>query len=326
MTRWKGVLAAGLMTASLASAEYSGTTGGQTLQRLVPARPTALGEAFTAIGGDIDAITVNPAGVAKIPGKAISTTYQKAFADQSFGSLMYAHPISFGSLFVGGGYFDAGTIDINQTDGTNERRRAQQDVVGMAGFALGRHTPFSLGVTGKFLRSELAEEATAEVAAFDAGLQWETPVNNLVLGAAAQNMGPDIEYEQEGDPLPSAFRGGISYDLDPAELGWVKDFPYQFLLTVDGIKTKDEDGGVLAGLEVTRLLEFLEKEGSAAIRGGYRSDRETVTAGIGFMVGNIAFDYAVAIIADLDELHRFTLSYRFLPEAQEQKVRKKPIF
>lgn len=296
---------------SAVSAAEVGTTGAQTLRRLSAARPLGLGEAYTGVGGDVDALPFNPASLAKINSAMISTVYQSGFADQSIGSINYAHPIPFGALFVGGGYFTAGDIELNQSDGTRGSVRAQQDFVGLAGIALGIDSSLSFGVTGKYLKSELAEVAQANVVAMDAGVHWTTPLMGLGLGAAMQNMGPDIEYERQGDPLPLTYRAGFAYTLDFAKMGLFKQFPYVFMLTADGVKTKDEEAGVHSGFEIRRDIEMSETTSSAALRGGYRSESQAVDIGVGFMIARVALDYSVGLVSDLDPSHRFSLGYRF---------------
>ena len=297
-----------------------GTTGGLTLTRMVGARASGLGEAFTSIPGDINSISFNPSGLATLPYATFSSNYFRGVADDNFGSLAYAHPLSFGSVFVAGGLFDAGTIDLNQTGGFVETRRAQQDMLGLAGFSMGRNNPFSVGFTGKFLRSELAEEATASVFAFDGGAQWRTPVPRLTLGAAIQNVGSDLTFEQEGDPLPETIRGGVSYLLDLKERGFLEKFPYKFLFSLDGLKTKNDNSSVHGGLEISRRMGLGEMDGEAFLRGGYRSDGGTYDIGLGFVIYRVVFDYSIRLVNSLDPYHRFTLGFRFSPKKNQSSI------
>jgi hypothetical protein len=98
-----------LLFVSLSGAE-AGRTAGQTLTRISVARPAGLADAFVAVDKDIQAMNFNPAGLAKLPDPIITSTYKKDFADTKLGAIGYAHPLRFGSLFIGGGYFDAGNL------------------------------------------------------------------------------------------------------------------------------------------------------------------------------------------------------------------------
>ncbi len=295
----------------------AGLTSGEILRRTLPAKPAGFGEAYVGMSGDIDSIQFNPGAMARLEHPSISTTYQHGFVEDNFGSLEYAHPLPFGSVYMGGSYFDAGTIDINQSDGTQGTRRAEQDMLGVIGVAVGKNFPVSAGINGKFFRSDLAETAQATGSALDAGVHWRTPVYGLGFGAAVQNVGSDLQYENAGDPLPRTFRFGISYVMDLQEMKVLKTFPYTFHVLVDGVNTKDEQTGVHAGLEVARRLAMFDTEGSAALRGGYRSDAKSGDVGIGFVIGNFSIDYAIHLINDLDPSHRVTLGYRFLPKAKK---------
>ena len=55
---------------SVARGADSGRTGGLTLLRSVAARPSALGEAYAGVSGDIDAMPINPASLATLPNPA----------------------------------------------------------------------------------------------------------------------------------------------------------------------------------------------------------------------------------------------------------------
>ncbi len=299
-----------LFLPSWLSAE-AGRVGALTLLRGAAARPSALGEAFTAVPNQLDAMSINPASLAGLGSPTLSSTYFHGFAQDNFGSIHYAQPLPFGSVFVGGNYYSAGTVDLNQSDGTQRSVEAQQDSVGMVGIALGRKDPLSLGVTGKFFRSELAETVSASVAAADVGIQLKTPVLGLSFGAAVQNLGPELKFEEQGDPLPRTARAGVAYMFDRQLIDHRSAFPYKFLFLIDGVKMRDDVAGVRAGFEVARSLSFFDTSGSAALRLGYRSDAKVVDFGAGFGWGNFSLDYSLRLISDLDPSHRFTLAYRF---------------
>ncbi|MCG3204729.1 MAG: hypothetical protein KCHDKBKB_01445 [Elusimicrobia bacterium] len=297
--------------ASQATSAEVAQTGALTLRRTVSAKASGMGEAYTAIPGDIEAMSFNPAGLAKLPSPTLSSTYFSSFADDRFGTINYAHSVPFGSVFIGGSYFDAGTIELNQSDGTRGSVRAQQDSLGVFGFAYGRTLPLSIGLTGKYLRSELAETASANAYAFDGGLQWKTPLQGFVLGGAVQNVGSDIKYEEKGDPLPQTVRAGASYTVDFGKLAFTQRLPYRVMLAVDGIKVRDEESALHAGLELSHSLDVSGNTGSAALRGGYRSEGRSFDIGIGFVIAQVTMDYSARIISDLDLSHRFSLGYRF---------------
>ena len=302
-----------LISPSVLFAE-AGLTAGTLLSRTLDARAAGLGQALTADSGNIDDAFFNPAGLARLEHPEISATYQNGLLDDSIGGITYAHDTGYGSWFAGASALDAGTIDLNQSDGTTGSRHAEQDVSTAFGMAFGRNGPLSTGLSVKYLRSQLADTANANAVAGDAGLYWKTPVPGFRLAAAIQNVGSDLKYEQETDSLPTAERLGASYLLDLEESVRTPDFlKCQYLFLLDGVKTKDDDATFNMGFEIRKRIDSDVTPGWAALRGGYISATKAVAIGIGFDLWNVSLDYAINIINDLDNTHRFTLGYRFGP-------------
>ncbi|OVE76100.1 hypothetical protein BVX98_06370 [bacterium F11] len=300
------LLGSGLLYADTAQ------TGALTLQRGGGAKAEGLGQSFVSIPGQIQSLGYNPAGLSHLPYAEVSATYLNGMVDDSLGTLTYGQPVPFGTLFVGALYFDGGSIDLNLSSGLQEQRNAQQDIVGMVGFGLGRNIPLSIGVTGKLFRLELAETVNESGYALDSGLLWKTPLKNFNLGGSAQNIGPDVKFEQDSDPLPLTYRFGASYSLDLGQFRAFRWIPIEFLLTSDGVKQKEEDLASHSGLEIKRNIETENMNGSAAFRIGYISDPQTVNVGVGANLSGFSIDYAISLFDELDETHRVTLSYYFL--------------
>ena len=307
----------GLLMISGSVYAESGRTGATTLTRTQSAAPAALGGAYTAVDSNIDAIAYNPAAAATLPSPEIQATYLRGIAQDSLGSIRYAHALNFGAIFVGVDYFDAGPIDVNLSNGTQGTRRAQQDSVGSLGVAFGRRLPVSVGGTVKVYRLELAEESRASGVAFDAGTLWRTPLTGLDLGASATNAGSDVKFEDKGDPLPLTGRIGLAYTLDFQRFHKLRDYPYQVRVIVDGVSERSENASVRTGLEITRnITDAIERAGHVSIRAGYQAKPQTATMGVGVRIGGFGVDYAFNVINDVDSnTHRATISWRFLSRA-----------
>jgi hypothetical protein len=288
------------------------------LTRTLDARSAALGQALTADMGNIDDASFNPAGIAQLENPAVNATYQNGLLDDSVGAINYARDTDRGGWFVGASALDAGMIDLNQSDGTTGSRHAEQDVLGTIGAAFGRHSPVAFGVAAKYLRSQLAETATADAVAGDAGLLWKTPWRGFQLGASYQNLGTDLKYENTKESLPATGRVGASYVLDLEESARTPDIlRCRYLFLLDGIKTKNDSSSYNAGLEIRKRIDSDVTPGYAALRGGYIEATKAVALGLGFTLWNISFDYAINIINDVDNTHRFTLGYHFAPKPEK---------
>lgn len=290
-----------------------GTTAAQTLRRPLGARAIALGEAYAAADGGVDSLGYNPAGTASAKKPALESSYTHGIIDDKFSFTGYLHPAPFGTISAGLLYYDAGSIHLSLSNGTNETRKAQQDLAALFGLAVPLPGGLSAGILAKAYRFELAEEARATGFAADAGLIWHTPLSGLNLGASLQHLGPDVKFEQEGDPLPLTTRFGAAYRIggedDQVKTGEASRFT-QFLVTADMVKVRQERLAASAGLEMSMPLG---SAGRAALRGGYlvNRDLDALSVGVGLREGRFSFDYAVSVKRQVQNAHHVTLGYHF---------------
>ncbi|MFA6003446.1 MAG: PorV/PorQ family protein [Elusimicrobiota bacterium] len=291
----------------------AGRTAAVTLQRPISARAVGLGEAFAAVEGGLDSLNYNPAGLARLARPEAASSYTRGIADDDFGSLHYAHPLR--SATVSGGllYYDAGPINIKLSDGTQHTRTAQKDVVAAGGISLPLEHGLSLGALAKVFRLELAEEVRTTGYAADIGALWRTPLKGLSLGLAAQNLGPDIKFEQEGDPLPLTLRCGAAYSVDLGRLPMFQEGSFgfsKFLLAADAVKVREQEVSAAAGLEMSMSLA---EKSFIALRAGYQFSDEpgALALGIGLRQGPWIFDYGLGVVKDVTNSHHFNLGLKF---------------
>lgn len=280
-----------------------GTSSAIFLKKAVGARPAALGEAYTAVGGNPDAFFYNPASLGIQEKPSLSAMYQTGIADISMGSLIYAHPLGrWGTPAVGALYSDAGSIDVNVTGVTRQSKKAQQDTAYTIGYAVNLFDMVAIGIGGKQISSTLVEDYDDTTTSFDAGFLFTTPLKGLRIGGSALNMGKGLSYIKESDPLPKTYRGGISYLY---EYFSQEENMYTFLITADGYKTLDEKSKGGVGIETTR--------NNFAIRFGYLLNRdiEGFTAGLGMKWNRYSVDYAFGFVEDLNFNHRVSFNVHF---------------
>ncbi|HVG94734.1 MAG TPA: PorV/PorQ family protein, partial [Planctomycetota bacterium] len=192
-------------------AARAGAAGSPTLRRSLSPRSAAMADAYAAVAGGLSSLSTNPAGLAAARRSQLDTTFTSGVLDDTFGFIGWAQPLPAGTAAAGLSYYDAGKVDLHFAGGRTETRTAQRDFVGHLAWALPLPGGLSAGVTGKFYRFELAQEARASGAAADVGVQWTTPLKGLSLGAAIQNAGPGVKFEAEREALPLATRGGLSW-------------------------------------------------------------------------------------------------------------------
>ena len=162
-----------------------------------------------------------------------------------------------------------------------------------------RLTPeIGVGITGRFLYEKiLIDEASGF--ALDVGGMWNTPVENLTVGAALSNLGEMSDLRNESTTLPALLRLGPAY----------------------AVRLIDTQISAVIGLDLLRILpekrNYLNLGGEFIInrvisaRGGYQfgSEGRGLSLGLGVQHGIIALDYAFAKIAsDLGDGHTLSLA------------------
>ena len=211
-----------------------GRTGAQILNLGGGARARALGDAFSAMSGDVTTTLWNPSGLADMPeskfrsGKKAAqistfyTDYSALFGEAGEG--LYYTFIS-GAMPLG----DVGTVGATlqmQGQGTIAVTTDSPDILREeslgTNFALtlsyaDRITEsLSAGINGKMIRMVLGRESGSSYAV-DLGMQYRLPFDLIptTIGAAIQNVGPGISFidENQADPLPRLLRLGTSMSL-----------------------------------------------------------------------------------------------------------------
>ncbi|MDE2143740.1 MAG: PorV/PorQ family protein [Elusimicrobia bacterium] len=287
------------------------SNGAATLRRALSSRSAALGGAFSGVAGGLDSLGVNPAGTASLDRPQLLTTVTSGVADDTFGFFGYGHPFKYGVAAAGFSYYDAGTIGVVTPSGPGATVNAQRDYVGTGGWAMGLGGGLSAGAVAKVYQFSLAD-VRADGFAADAGARWATPVRGLSVGAAAQNLGPGVKFEAQSDPLPLTLRGGAAWSVDwgAADQNLTYYSALHALLTVEGIKVRDEGAVAASGAEFA--LDF-GGDTSVSLRAAYvfGGNSDGVSFGVGVREGRFTGDYALVTKRDLGNVQNISLGVRF---------------
>ena len=297
----------------LAVATPAAALGSPTLRRPLSVRSAALADAYAAVPGGLSSLGTNPAGLAAARRPQLDTTFASGVLDDSFGFIGWAQPLPLGTAAAGLSYYDAGKVDLRFANGTVDSRTAQRDFVGHLAWGVPLPRGFSIGATAKYYRFELAQEARASGAAGDAGAQWQTPLKGLTLGAALQNFGPGVKFEQDSNPLPLTTRAGASWSwsslTQKSEDALSALTATRFLASAEMIKVRDEVVTGALGSEVA--MDFGTT--SISLRMGWRlnSDANRLTFGVGMREGRFTLDYALSEKRTLGQAHHAGFGVRF---------------
>ncbi|TBR19408.1 PorV/PorQ family protein, partial [bacterium] len=176
------------------------------------ARPAALGGAYTAIAGDVDAMYYNPGGLANLSRRELGATHAEWLLGTRFDFIGFAQPTSHGTFGLG--------VTRLATGGQEGRDANRQATTGFEAadtaytLSYSRRLPdlksSSVGANLKLLRSEIGGYS-AQTVAVDLGVQHRFADKPLSLGASVLNIGRGMKFMEQRDPLPLTLSLGAAY-------------------------------------------------------------------------------------------------------------------
>jgi hypothetical protein len=231
----------------------AGRTGGQILDLGGGTRAAALGDAFSAVDGDVTAAFWNPSGLGIMEDKQAAISYMdysQLFGEASAG-LYYAFftgalPLA-GSGTLGTTLQLQGQGEIAITTDSPEIQRYENLGTNWAwtvSYADRLTNGLSAGISGKIIQMKLGRHS-GRAYAVDLGAQYDIPIafTPIRIGAAVQNWGTEIAFidANQSDPLPRKFRLGTAvtlYEVGHHDLRLIGDL----IAFIDKLQEDDEDG------------------------------------------------------------------------------------
>lgn len=266
------------------------------------ARSAGLGGAWGALVNDPSALFLNPAALQRVTGKSAIFSHATHINSSYFDFAGYAQPLGNDSaLGVGIQYFSIGSVDQTDNLGNNTGTLSPADIALGVGYA--RNVKgISLGLTGKYIRSELDDAASA----FALDLGFVSPLlfaeKRLRFAASATNLGSGITYSQEKQALPTRYRAGGAYRIRR-----------RWDAAMDLVVPKNGDAFLALGSE---FFPRVAGDWAPVLRVGYNNEAQHVdgtagwAGGFGLFIGKIRVEYALVSMGDLGLGHRLSLSYR----------------
>jgi len=315
-----------------------GTVGFQFLKLGVDARAIGMGEAYTAVTDDVSSTYWNPAGLAPSFQNQVFFSHSNWPANimQEYAAATYTTGVNtfavFGSVLH---MDDMEVIDEGTFEHTGEYFTNSSAAFGLD-YAQQFTDKFSAGVGVKYLRENLYEYSVNSYA-FDLGSMYNTGWNNIKIGMALKNFGPDIRYRVDDDNDGSTDEdpfdlfdndGDGDVDEDGPELE--SKIPMHFSLGISGDLMRSDNSYLIASLQLDNVIDRTEtwnlgaeyKLGNIFLRGGYQLnyDSNTYSVGAGWQVptslGIFNIDYAYTDMGFLAEsmlksAHRVSLKMRY---------------
>ena len=293
-----------VLCAGTAAAGSPGGTGAQFLKIGVGARPSAMGEAFTGVSGDIDSIMWNPSGLARLDTLQQTFMHNVWLEGISLDYAAIAHRINDVSAFgLGLEYVSIGDMDRIDNTGAELGYYNAYDLMGVASYARKIKENIDAGANLKIIKQKIENERASGMA-LDLGAMYHLP--RYRFGLAIKNIGPSIMFGDAGTayPLPMAIRLGGSFSVSKN-------------LAVSSDINLPSDSGVSfhAGGEYvySRIRDML-----LSVRAGLKTDTMSyldamsgISLGFGVQWREWGVDYALVPYGALGSTHRLSLVTRF---------------
>lgn len=306
-----------------------GTTAAKFLSIPVGARAIGLGQAYAALADDPSAAFWNPAGLGRIRQPTLFAASLNWISDLQLHSVALAfHEPALGSFAVSLNTLRMGEIEVTtleKPEGSGGTAKASDTALSLS-FARSLTDKFTLGISGKWIHTVIANEA-ASALAIDLGTRFEPGWHGLKVGMALTNLGSkmrldgrdlDIAYDQ--DPLmgsdaaadgrlktqdwnlPTSFRLGIAFDL-------IKSETIHWVAAIDAIHATDISERANLGTEISL--------GDFSLRGGLglNYDQPRLSAGGGYVLKiagqDIRLDYAAMVLDPFGLTQSFAVGLNF---------------
>ncbi|MBN2362576.1 PorV/PorQ family protein [candidate division WOR-3 bacterium] len=295
------ILALAVFSPLFSTDPYSGagTSGFSFLKITGSAKSVAM--ARTGIAGDAS-FGLNPASYSK-SGKFLSTSYCYLMFSTHTGSFSYTHPQSFGIVSGGIDYLTSPGIDKTDQQGNILGEFSYSIIMPGLAFAKDLSENISAGAEVKFLYSSV-DEFNAAVLSLGAGAIYGfSDIDGLSAGIAVENLGLTLKaYDEEKDPLPVKFTGGISFS---------RNF---YTLNADFSKASDTRFIIAFGGEVKpyKMIAFragYSTKGTEYKTGDSNDLMSGFSFGAGFFIQNLSLDYSFVPMKDLGYSHTIGLNF-----------------
>ena len=276
-----------------AAAAGAGSAAGDFLNIGVGAKAAALGGAMTARAEGVEAIYWNPAGLAGIKRPEASFSHTLWAFETSHTSASFALPLdektALGLLV---NYFSAGTMDKVDNTGLADGTFTAGNLSAAISYSMKITDSIPAGISAKYISSSI-DDASGSAFAADLGIKYILN-NDLTFGAGVFNVGTNLKHSIVEEALPMNIKAGLLWKI------------YGATISLDGLLPSAGRKNISAGAE---YVFSLGTDSLIAARAGY--DRILgFSAGAGFALGNLNFDYAILLYGDLGNNHRFSIKIK----------------
>lgn len=285
--------------------DKTGTTGAAFLKISPGARPSGLGESFVSVANDAYGLYYNPAGISTMSRPELAATYSIWFADMKYSYLAYCFPANIGVFGLSITYMTSGEIEGYIINSNNEpvvsSSFSANDIAVGVSYGFRVFELLSFGTTVKYITQSIDNKGASGFAV-DLGMKFRTIEDKFTFGVNVQNIGTGMKFINESASLPLNIKIGASVKEE------------NVILSSDFNIPSDNNINFGVGLELLMMEESLALRAGYTKRLGvqeYSEGLSGLTAGIGFIVGDIGLDYAFVPYGNLGATHRISIGFKF---------------
>lgn len=293
-----------------------GTTSATFLEFGTGTRALGMGEAYTAMPGDISAVYYNPAVLSTLKYPELDINHHELITDSRLENIVVCFPFYGGFAAVSETLFWVPPFE--KIDITGNKVGTVNFYNSATAFSYGRKFgDLHFGISVKYIYERI-DTFNYNSAAFDIGIlkelyiysPFKTPSKNLFIGLSVNNIGLPIN----GNPLPRNIKTGFSY----IPIEWMRvniDFSHyiiDFSDLADFTYGFDESFAINTGVELNYIdLLFL--------RGGYKfndGNTYTIGAGMNYAVKNTAFrmDISYSDAGIFGSIYSLNFTFKLIPK------------
>ena len=307
----------------------AGRNGAAFLEIGVGAREVALGSAVTSIANDANQAFWNPAGTALLDQKwSAAFSYNSWIAGMTGAALAAGFKAGSGTITISAQSLGVSDIPANRQNGyddpilqalvtdteTSETYNFADVAVGLT-YSKYFFDKLALGMTFRLV-NESIDDQSATAIAFDFGSIYHVGVAGWNIAARINNLGGDMSYYNQDNPLPLIFSVGTT--IYPVNQDNVR-----LMLAVDATKAMDSQQALYGGAELSFFdLLFVRggwkanysgaSDSGTSLRPSINTTVEGFSGGAGLqyqMDGGMALavDYAYTAMDLFDAVNRITL-------------------
>ena len=267
-----------------------GTTGAQFLKINLDAKPMGMGGAYSAVYGELNGITYNPASLSGITAKEVGVAYSQHFEGVTAGQVNAAMPVKGCVAAAGITYLSVGDVEKRAGD-----TAAADSSIGASNMMLTLSAAkrdfikegVACGANLKIISLSLDDKSASAIAVDLAGLYNFN--EKVTVAANLQNLGTGVKFTSVSDPLPMNLKIGAAYKRSG-----------KLLLA------SDIDYGIGDGVSTVALGAQYMINSMFGLRVGYKSGYDSslgsiagLTAGAAFCTSKMGIDLAFVPFGDL---------------------------